>query len=317
MTDDEACARWVDLLDPTPEGLRAALPASIHPKALALLTAPAEHADEPRPLFRAEGEYVLGIFLVPVLVEAEDRIFYQQIDLVLWDGAAVTVRKTPPDLGHGDSPFAVDEIAAAIAADHAGSAGMIGYHVVDEVAERFLDLADCAQAEIDELEDSVETTSGEDIRTRLSDLRHDLLHIRRVLAPTRDAIRSVIDNRVELESSDGAAVELFPRDVELHFADAFDKLLRAADAIELCRDLLGGVRDYHQSKVSMDQNEVMKRLTVVASLLLLPTLIVGVYGQNFDVMPELHWHYGYAFSWLLIVLTTIGQLWFFRRKRWF
>jgi magnesium transporter len=61
---------------------------------------------------------------------------------------------------------------------------------------------------------------------------------------------------------------------------------------------------------------VTKRLTVVASIILFPTFIVGVYGQNFVHMPELHWHYGYAYSWGLIVASTLVQLWWFRRKRW-
>jgi magnesium transporter len=76
------------------------------------------------------------------------------------------------------------------------------------------------------------------------------------------------------------------------------------------------VRDYHQSKVANDQNEVMKRLTLVASLALPPTFIVGVYGQNFDVMPELKWAHGYGFSWFLIVASTVGQIVYFKRKRW-
>src|SRR5205085_7208782 len=104
------------------------------------------------------------------------------------------------------------------------------------------------------------------IRDRISSLRHDLLHIRRTLAPTRDAIRRVVDNRLHLEGE-----EPFTHDIELNFADAYDKLLRASDGLELSRDLLAGVRDYHQAKISNDQNEVMKRLTMVASLLLLPT----------------------------------------------
>lgn len=152
---------------------------------------------------------------------------------------------------------------------------------------------------------------NDDVRARLSGLRHDLLHIRRTLGPTRDAIRSVIDDRVELDNGD-----LFPRDVELHFGDAFDKLLRAMEGLELARDLIAGVRDLHMSKVANDQNDVMKRLTAIASILLLPTLIVGLYGQNFVEMPELGWQYGYPFSWALIVLTSIGQLWYFRKKGW-
>jgi magnesium transporter len=188
---------------------------------------------------------------------------------------------------------------------------MIAFRIVDEVAEGFLDLIDDIHDEIDELEDRVDVWENNRIRRRLADLRHDVLHIRRTLAPTRDACRRVIDDRVEVDRED-----VFPHHVELHFGDAYDKLLRATEGLDSARDLISGVRDYHQSKVANDQNEVMKRLTVIASLLLLPTLIVGLYGQNFDHMPELHWQLGYAFSWLLIVGTTIGQLVFFRSKKW-
>jgi len=188
---------------------------------------------------------------------------------------------------------------------------MIAYHVFDQVAESFLDLVDALHDEIDELEDHVEEWTNERVRKRLSDLRHDLLHIRRTLAPTRDAARRVIDDRVELDDGD-----LFPHDVELHFGDTYDKLLRATEGLDSARDLIAGVRDYHQSKVANDQNEVMKRLTVVASILLLPTFIVGLYGQNFGHIPELRWAQGYGFSWALIVVTTILQLLYFRRKGW-
>ena len=100
------------------------------------------------------------------------------------------------------------------------------------------------------------------------------------------------------------------------FGSAYDKLLRAIDGLELSRDLIASVRDYAQAKISNDQNEVMKRLTAIASILLVPTLIVGIYGQNFDHMPELHWYLGYAFSWGLIVVTSVIQFVYFRRKRW-
>src|SRR5207253_5071028 len=123
--------------------------------------------------------------------------------------------------------------------------------------------------------------------------------------------RRVIDDRVEIDTGD-----LFPHDVELHFGDAYDKMLRASDGLESARDLIAGVRDYHQSKISNDQNEVMKRLTAIASILLLPTFIVGVYGQNFRRIPELHWGFGYAWSWGLIIVTTIAQLVWFRRRGW-
>jgi len=128
----------------------------------------------------------------------------------------------------------------------------------------------------------------------------------------RDAVRRVIDGTVEVEEGP----EVFPREVEVALNAAYDKFLRASDGLDLARDLLAGVRDYSQAKIANDQNEVMKRLTVVASLLLLPTFIVGLYGQNFVDIPELRWHLGYAYVWGLIVGTTALQLWWFRRKQW-
>src|SRR5262249_37022351 len=192
------------------------------------------------------------------------------------------------------------------------AAGMCLYELVDEVAERFLVVVDRFDDEIDELEDNVGTWASEDIRQRIATLRHEILEVRRVLTPTRDAARAVLDDRVELDGD----VTLFPREVELHFADAYDKLLRGTDGLDLARDLLAGVRDYHQAQVANDQNEVMKRLTVIASVLLVPTFIVGLYGQNLHGGPEFHWRHGYWFSWALIIASTVAQLLYYRRKRW-
>jgi magnesium transporter len=172
-------------------------------------------------------------------------------------------------------------------------------------------MVDDVHEEIDELEDHVDDWANDVIRRRLSDLRHDLLHIRRTLAPTRDAVRRVIDNRVDLDGE-----ELFPHDVELHFGDAFDKLMRASEGLETARDLIGGVRDYHQSKVANDQNEVMKRLTLVASIFLPPTFIVGLYGMNFGHIPELGWSQGYGFVWAFIIVTTVAQVAYFKKRDW-
>ena len=188
---------------------------------------------------------------------------------------------------------------------------MVAYHLIDDVAEHFLDLVDGLNDEIDALEDNVEVWPSEKIRARLSGLRHDMLHIRRTLGPTRDAVREVIDNRVEF-----AGDEVFTHEVELNFGNAYDKLLRAADNLELARDLLAGVRDYHQAQIANEQNDVMKKLTAIASILLLPTLIVGLYGQNFRNIPELHWGWGYYWSLGLIAVTSLAQILYFRRKNW-
>ena len=286
--------------------LRAALPAGLHESALEQLEAPARHDDEPRPKLESHGDYLFGVFLIPVVIPDEDLVYYQEVDVIVTKDELLTVRKTPES---GRPPF--ESQSAKDACREHDPLGMIVYHLIDEIAECYLDLVDGVNDEIDELEDHVEAWTNEQVRQRLSDLRHDLLHIRRTLAPMRDAVRAVVDNRVELDED-----ELFSHDVELAFGAAYDKFLRAFDGLELSRDLVASVRDYHVAKVANDQNEVMKRLTVIASVLLLPTFIVGLYGQNFDRIPEIGWAFGYWWSWGWIVATTIAQLAFFRWKRW-
>ena len=298
--------RWIDLIDPTEEELRTRLPATVRPTALSALLAPHVHDDEPRPRMESHGDYVLGIFLVPVAVKEEDRVYYQEIDFVATRDVLISVSKTPP----GEQPFDPRPAKEACRLDE--EVGMFVYHLLDEIAERYLDLVDDLDDEIDELEDLVPDQPPQVVGHRLRELREDVRGIRRTLAPTRDAIHKVLDDRVELDEG-----ELFPRDVEIAFGDAYDKFLRASEALESSRDALASVRDYLQGKISNDQNEVMKRLTMIASLLLLPTFIVGLYGQNFVNIPELHWVWGYWWSWGWIIATTVAQLAFFRWKRWF
>jgi magnesium transporter len=300
-------AEWIDLIDPSEEELRAKLPGAVQETALALLLAPARHADEPRPTLQAHGEYIFGVFLLAIAVPEQNRVFYQEIDVVLTYDVLLTVSKAPP----GEHPYDPRPVRESCQPDD--EAGMMFYRLVDDIAEHYLDLVDALDGEIDELEDTVQTAPANVTRNRLSELRHDLLHIRRTLAPTRDAIRRIVDNVIEVQ--DGR--EVFPHDVEVAFNSAYDKLLRAFDGLELSRDLINSARDYLQTKIANDQNEVTKKLTAIASILLLPTFIVGLYGQNFrHHFPELGWQWGYAWSWALIVSTTIAQLVYFRRKKW-
>jgi magnesium transporter len=298
--------RWIDLLDPSREELGTRLPGHVHHVALDQLLAPAQQVNDSRPKLESHGDYVFGVFLVPVALKDEEVVFYQEVDVVMTRHVLVTVRKTPEN---GRPPWDPGPAQAACGIEE--NVAMILYHLADDVAERFLDLVDDVNDEIEELEDHVDDWRPQRVRERISALRHDLLHIRRTLSPTRDAIHQIVDNRIEF-----AGDEVFTHDVELNFGTVYDKLLRAADNLDLARDLIGGVRDYSQGKIAVEQNEVMKRLTVVASLVLIPTFIVGVYGQNFDHMPELHWYLGYLWSWGWIVFLTLAQLVYFRWKRW-
>ena len=299
---------WIDLADPDRAELEAALGRTLHARALDQLLAPHRHRDDPRPALEGHGDYVFGVFLVPELLD-DSTVLYREVDIVAAQDLIVTVRKSV-------SPHAPFECAAARELHSAGrvrSPGMVVYHLVDDVAEGYLELTDRLNERIDDLEDHVEDWEGARVREELSSLRHDILHVRRTLSPTRDAVRRVFDDRVDVRIGD---LDLFDRDTELHFADAFEKLMRASEALDLSRDLVAGVRDYYQSKVANDQNEIMKRLTIVASLLLPASLVVGFYGMNVHGIPEYRWSFGYEYVIALIAVVTLAQIVWFRRKRW-
>jgi magnesium transporter len=299
---------WIDLLDPDEGALRQAWPRELHASALEkLLAPPARHLDDPRPRFESHGSYVFGIFLVPVILPDTKEVRYQEVDVVLTHSVLLLVRKTPPS----GTPFNATRVQARREGE-LSSAGMYAFHLIDEIAERYLHLVDDLNAEIDELEEGVEKLPASEIRSRLSGLRHDILYLRRTLTPTRDAVQGVANDRIDTDGE-----EIFPRPVEVHFADVHEKLLRACEGLELSRDLVAGVRDYHQGHLANEQNEIMKRLTVIASVLLLPTLIAGIYGQNLHgSFPGENSSFGYEWSLGLIIVVTVIQLAAFKKMGW-
>lgn len=298
-------ARWLDVVDPTREEVLSTLPVHVDPEVIEALAARPADGREPRPLLESHGAYVFGVLLAARPVPHEDRVTYLEVDLVATPGVVVTVRKTARDGGH---PF--DLSALHPASEQDASAGELVHRLVDEIAESFLVSLDGAYAEIEELEDSLDAWPPSRVRARLSDLRHELLHSRRTVAATRAAVRRVLDGRVDVGDH-----ELFPPEVERLFAETYDTLMRATEELDIARDLLAGVRDHHQSKIVEGQGEVAKKLTVIAALVLVPSFIVGFYGQNFEsAFDNDYWSLGVSTG--LILASTLAQLALFRWRRW-
>ena len=247
---------------------------------------------------------MLAVLAHPVAPPGEGHVEYLELDVVATPTAVVTVRKTGPR----GNVAPVDGITARI---EAGSpCGGVFHGAVDDVADAFLDLVDGVYESIDDLEGDIEHLSGPHVRRRIALLRNELLLARRAASGTRGIARRIVDGRVDIGKS-----ELFPAEVEARFVDTYETLVRVTEELDVARDLLGGVRDYYQAKIAEQQNEVAKKLTVIASLVLVPSFIVGFYGQNFAGEFRA-WYWGLGISVGLILATTIVQLALFRWRRW-
>lgn len=137
-------------------------------------------------------------------------------------------------------------------------------------------------------------------------LKRMLLTIRRQIAPAREALNALL--RGDLLVLDTAAFT--------HMQDVYDHVLRIVDAIDLHRDLLATVLDVHLSVQSNRLNQVMKVLTMASIILMVNSLVAGIYGMNFSFMPELQWTWGYPFALAVMVVASTALLWFFRRQGW-
>lgn len=296
-------AKWTDLVDPTREELLHALAVAVDPEVVELLVEPAHDGTSVRPLCEGHGRYVFAVLAFPRF-GADGRTEYLQLGVLATPAAFVTVRKTGPrgQLVSSDSVAALIEVEA--------SPGAVFQGVVDDVADAYLELLDGLYETIDELEGDVEELPPADVRRRIAHLRHELLLARRSSSATRGIARRIVDGRIDVGRS-----ELFPRDVETRFVDTYETLVRVTEELDVARDLLGGVRDYHQAKITEQQNDVAKKLTMIASLVLVPSFIVGFYGQNFAGQFRA-WYWGIGVSVGLIVATTVIQLALFRWRRW-
>jgi magnesium transporter len=291
---------WLDLVDPDREQLLEALPVEVAPDVLERCLE--EAPERPRPWLDGYGEYVFGVMTAMAPDPDDDRIESLEVDFVATTKRLVVIRKTSP---HGK----VWEPECLQAAKDE-SIGELVHRLVDDAAESYLGVVDFADGEIDELEDHIDDWPSALVRRRISALRHDLIHARRTVGAARAKVRRITDKRLDISDE-----SLFPEDVERMFADTYETLFRAGEELDVARDLLASSRDYHQALIAESQNEIVKKLTVIASILLLPTLIVGFYGQNFEsAFDDVYWTIGV--STVLILATTVLQLAVFRWRRW-
>ncbi len=188
------------------------------------------------------------------------------------------------------------------------SVDMLVYLVLDAVIDSYFPELDRLSDRIDAMEDRV--LAGDADRRGLGELlelKRRLLELRRVLAPTRDMANALLRRDIDIVSDRATP----------YYQDLYDHLVRVLDQLDLYRDLLATVVDARMTVASNSLSAIMKRLTAFTVILMVPTLIAGIYGMNFEYMPELTWPLGYAFALGLMASAVIVAVTWFWRNDWF
>jgi magnesium transporter len=184
------------------------------------------------------------------------------------------------------------------------------YRVIDALVDEYLDILDDIESEIERVEEQVITSTDIETLERINAVRRDLLAFRKIAWPSREAINV-------LARGDSPFVD---EGNEKYYRDVYDHLVQVVDLTETYRDLTNGARDIYLNTLSQSTNEVMKALTVVATIFIPLTFVVGVYGMNFADspynMPELSWTFGYPAVMIGMALMVAIVLVYFSRRDW-
>ena len=194
----------------------------------------------------------------------------------------------------------------------ARGAGYLAYALIDAVVDAYFPLLEAYGERLEALENDVVGTPRAEHVHRIHQLKHDLLTVRRAVWPLRDLLAAVLRD-------DNALIDPHTR---VYLRDCHDHTVQLIDVLETYREIASGLIDIHLSSVSNRMNEVMKVLTIIATIFIPLTFLAGIYGMNFDreagawSMPELGWVYGYPAVLLLMLAVALGLVVWFRRKGW-
>ncbi len=181
------------------------------------------------------------------------------------------------------------------------------YSLIDSIVDHFFVVLEKLGNDIEVLEEDLVTRPSRESLLALYKLKRQMVGLRQSIWPLREVINNLLHNGYEM-------IEASSR---IFFRDVYDHTVHVVETIETFRDMLSGMMDIYLSSVSNRMNEIMKVLTIISTIFIPLTFIVGVYGMNFDRMPELHWEHGYLYAWLLMLGVTSGMFIYFRKKKWF
>ena len=246
--------------------------------------------------------YGRTLFIVCQMLSLAEELQTEQLSVFVTDGAVVTFQERP-----GDCLDPVrDRIRNGAGRVRNAGADYLAYALLDAVIDHQFPVLENFGERLEALEDEVLDRADADVISKVRAAKRELLTLRRIAWPQRDAI-----NRLLHEDT-----PLIQPDTQPYLHDAYDHISRVIDTIETHRELASDLMSVHLTVVSNQMNAVMKTLTILAAIFIPLTFIAGLYGMNFENMPELKWPWAYPAVLAIMGIAGAGMLLYFRRKRW-
>jgi len=256
-----------------------------------------------RPKFE---EYENGIFIIVKALsfdKARLKISTEQVGIYFKKWFVVTFQETESDLFNTIRK----RIQNGKGRIRQRGSDYFAYALVDVIVDHYFIVLEDIELEIESLEEKVLEKQDAAIKSKIHLLRKELLTMRKSIAPLREAVS-------RFAKSDSPFIE---EKTVVYLRDLYDHTKQVMDSVESFRDSLNGLNDLFISEVSFKMNQVIQMLTIVSTIFIPLTFLAGIYGMNFDNMPELHWEYGYFILWALMAVIFVGLLLYFKKKKWF
>jgi len=255
-----------------------------------------------RPKVEFFDDYVYAIIKMLQYAPSDGRVRSEQLSLILFDHFLITFQEQTGDL--------FDPIRQRIQNGvgrlrHSGS-DYLAYALIDNVVDHYYQILESFGDEIESLEESLLETQTPATLEHIHELKRETLYLRKQVWPLRETIGTLSHGDSSLISE---AIHPFLRDVH-------DHTVQIIEIIESYRDILTGLIDLYMSSVGNLMNEVMKVLTVIATIFIPITFVAGVYGMNFKFMPELDWRWGYGGAMSLMAVIAGAMILYFKKKKW-
>jgi magnesium transporter len=258
---------------------------------------------EQRPKMEDYGEYVFVVLKMLSADEKADEITSEQVSLVLGSNYVISFQEGI----EGDVFETVRErIRSGKGRIRKMGADYLAYSLVDAIVDHYFVILEKLGEKIEEIEEVVVANPTPDTLKTIHHLKREMIFLRKSIWPLRELLSC-------LERGESSLVQASTR---IYLRDVYDHTIQIIDNIETYRDTLSGILDIYLSSISNRMNEIMKVLTIIATIFIPLTFIVGIYGMNFEYMPELKWRVGYFIVWGIIAIVALGMLYYFRKKRW-